>query len=184
MGLGGDELYIDEDGLLRSIKWKGYDEEMTPPPLSYQLPFGATLDLIRFEADAPLPTKAYARSAAFDLAAYSKRATVTIAPHTTKLIRTGIGLRPPIGHLIMVCSRSGLATRSVFVANGPGIVDPDYTGEIKVLLFNGGIEPFFVTHGDRIAQVLVLPLTTIPLREVASMPITDRGDKGFGSTGK
>ena len=159
-------------------------------PIPYSAPFGAALDVVLFESEAVLPTKAYSRSAAYDLSAYmmtvaTKRAlTRTISPQSTVLIPTGIGLRPPFGHVILICSRSGLAEKSVFVANGPGVVDPDYTGEIKVLLFNGGLEPCYVRHGDRIAQALVVPLASLPLKVIAEMPDTERGPKGFGSTGK
>jgi dUTP pyrophosphatase len=62
-------------------------------------------------------------------------------------------------------------------------VDPDYTGEIKVLLVNAGLKPFYVRHEMRIAQAMIVPFGTFPFHEVTSFPTTDRGDKGFGSTG-
>jgi dUTP pyrophosphatase len=71
----------------------------------------------------------------------------------------------------------------VFVANAPGIVDPDYTGEIRIILFNGGIEPFFIKHGDRIAQLLVVPFAAPSVVEIEGLPETPRGERGFGSTG-
>jgi len=83
----------------------------------------------------------------------------------------------------MVCSRSGLASRGIFVANAPGIVDPDYTGEIKVILFNGSQEPHYVRQGDRIAQVLIIPFFEPGFAEVDRFPPTERGERGFGSSG-
>jgi dUTP pyrophosphatase len=138
--------------------------------------------------DAALPIRAYDASAAYDLVAYLKNEggqtfILTIPPNTTKLIRTGLAMRPTSGNLILVCSRSGLATRGIFVANAPGVVDPDYTGEIKVILFNGGMEPHYVRHGDRIAQALIVPYTTGGIVEVSAFGETARGERGFGSSG-
>lgn len=146
------------------------------------------LEVLYLTSGASEPFRAYTESAAYDLSACllndgGRPFTTTIGPHTTKLIGTGLALRPPKGHLILVCSRSGLAASSVFVANSPGVVDPDYTGEIKVLLYNGGLEPFYLRHKDRIAQALIVPYAVSSLREVTTLPITDRGPKGFGSTG-
>lgn len=144
---------------------------------------------IRFlDGSSTLPTLAYSESAAYDLSANLRNDadrpfTATIAPHTTRLIGTGLAMRPPLGHLILICSRSGLATKGIFVANAPGIVDPDYVGEIKVALFNGSLEPCYIRHGDRIAQALVVPFLSMPLRIVKEFPVTERGEAGFGSSG-
>lgn len=134
------------------------------------------------------PTRAYDESAAWDLSAClineaGRHMTATIAPHTTKIIGTGVAMRAPYGSLILICSRSGYAAHGVFVANAPGVVDPDYIGELKVALFNGSLEPFYVKHGDRIAQALVVPFLSLNLRRVDDFPPTQRGDKGFGSSG-
>lgn len=147
-----------------------------------------TLEVLFLKPDARDPLRAYAHSAGYDLHAYLKNdagrpMTATIAPHTTKLLGTGLALRPPYAHLLLICSRSGLAARGVFVANAPGVVDPDYTGEIKVALFNGGLEPLYVKHEDRIAQAIIVPFSTPPLVTVTMFPRTQRGDHGFGSTG-
>jgi dUTP pyrophosphatase len=147
------------------------------------------LEVLYLSSGASVPFRAYAESAAYDLSANllndaGRPFTATIAPSTTKLIGTGLALRPPSGTLILVCSRSGFAASGVFVANAPGVVDPDYTGEIKVILYNGSLEPFYVRHKDRIAQVLVVPFTSPGLREVRDFPLTERGAAGFGSTGR
>lgn len=147
------------------------------------------MQVLKLNAEAVLPQRAYAESAAWDLSAMllndAKRPmTATIAPHSTRMIGTGLALRPPPGHCILICSRSGLATRSIFVANAPGVVDPDYTGEIKVLLFNGSMEAAYVKHGDRIAQALFVPFAAAgDFVEVRSFAPTERGPRGFGSTG-
>lgn len=106
------------------------------------------------------------------------------AQHTVA-IGCGVSLVPPRGCFLLVCSRSGLASHGVFVANAPGVIDPDYTGEVMVLLFNGGWQPYYVKHGDRIAQILVMlcPLTPT-INPITELPQTDRGNHGFGSTGR
>ena len=146
------------------------------------------LEVLYMHHAASAPFRAYEESAAWDLSACllndaNRPMTATIAPGTTKLIGTGLALRAPLGHLILICSRSGLASKGVFIANAPGVVDPDYTGEIKAILFNGSQEPYYIRHGDRIAQALVVPFAALALREVDEFPATIRGGKGFGSSG-
>lgn len=88
---------------------------------------------------------------------------------------------------VMVCSRSGMAKKSIFVTNSPGIIDPDYRGEVIILLYNGSFEPQWISHGDRIAQLLLLPVPVPFLREAESdlrLEKTTRGENGFGSTGR
>ncbi len=116
----------------------------------------AALSFLRLHPEAQPPLRVYGESAAWDLHAFllsgaGHSINATVAPRSTKLIRTGLAMRPPQGSVILICSRSGLAQRSVFVTNAPGVVDPDYTGEILVLLHNNGLEPHYVKHGDRIA---------------------------------
>ena len=91
----------------------------------------------------------------------------------------------PPGWEAQVRPRSGLAAKhAVTVANAPGTIDPDYRGEVKVLLLNLGAEPFEVTRGMRIAQLLVVPVPKVKWRQVAELPATARGDGGFGHTGR
>lgn len=106
-----------------------------------------------------------------------------IPPHTTRNIPTGIAVEPPEGYFLVVCSRSGLAKRGIFVTNGPGIIDPDYRGEIFVLLHNGGHETYYVRDGDRIGQLVLLPIIQTVAVEVTDLTPTIRGDAGLGSTG-
>lgn len=109
--------------------------------------------------------------------------TFLLPTRSTVNIPTGLVIEPPPGHFVMVCSRSGLASNSVWVTNAPGIIDPDYRGEIKVLLYNGSSEPQWVKHDDRIAQLIVMPLSVVSLVEVQELSQTERGEAGFGSTG-
>lgn len=106
-----------------------------------------------------------------------------VAPGATRNLDTGIAIECPRGYFAMVMSRSGLAKESIFVANSPGIIDPDYRGEIKVLLHNSGWKPFYVKNGDRIAQLVFAPFVAANVREVQELSDTVRGSSGIGSTG-
>lgn len=106
-----------------------------------------------------------------------------LPPNTTRNIATGLFIEPPPDHFVMVCSRSGLAKKSIIVMNAPGIIDPDYRGELRVLLYNGSHQTQWVQHQERIAQLFLVPVTKMTVVEVSELTETDRGEKGFGSTG-
>ena len=153
------------------------------------------LRFYRKHPEAILPTRAYDDAAGYDLHSCLKTesgrdSNVYLLPHMTKAIPTGLVLQAPAGHYLAICSRSGLALHdpAIFVANAPGIIDPDYTGEIKVILYNAGNDIYTIRHGERIAQVLIRPLVVLDLEELnhppeADDPINQRGDRGMGSTG-
>jgi dUTP pyrophosphatase len=152
-------------------------------------PNAPSISIHHLRDDVLPPFRAYAHAAGYDIGAHlltsgGRPYTLTIAPNDSKTIPTGIAARPPPGFFLACCSRSGLASKSIFVANAPGIIDPDYTGEINVILYNGGFEPYFVRHHDRIMQLLCFPLNSFPITRVASLSATERGDKGMGSTGQ
>ena len=110
---------------------------------------------------------------------------VTLAPGERMLVPTGIAVALPAGYEAQVRPRSGLALRSgVSILNAPGTVDADYRGEIQVLLVNLGLERVTLRRGERIAQLVVAPVTRIAWHEVEALPRSDRGDGGFGSTGR
>lgn len=136
-------------------------------------------------ADLPLPAYATAQSAGLDLmAAIPPEAPFVLAPGSWAAIPTGLAIALPEGFEAQVRPRSGLAFKSgVTVLNAPGTVDADYRGEVKVLLINHGPEPFEVTRGMRIAQMVVAPVTRIKLAETGKLEETARGVGGFGSTG-
>ncbi len=110
--------------------------------------------------------------------------TVAIEPGMSAMIPTGLFFEIPEGYEIQVRPRSGLAFKnSVTVINTPGTIDSDYRGELNVLLINHGKEKFLVNSGDRIAQIIVAPVTQGIFETVESLSETERGAGGFGSTG-
>jgi dUTP pyrophosphatase len=109
---------------------------------------------------------------------------VTLAPGDRKLVPAGISVAIPEGFEGQIRPRSGLAVqRGIGIVNGPGTIDADYRGEIAVLLINFGKEPFTVRNGDRIAQMVISPVTRVSLEEVEELPPTRRQGGGFGHTG-
>jgi len=111
-------------------------------------------------------------------------ANTVLAPGGREAIPTGLAFAIPPGYEMQVRPRSGLALHhGVTVINAPGTIDADYRGEVKVLLANLGDEPFTVRRGERIAQLVVAPVTQVALRLVSVLDETERGSGGFGSTG-
>jgi len=133
----------------------------------------------------PLPDYQTAGAAGFDLvAAIAPDTTVTIFPGSRALIPTGLIFELPKKVEAQVRPRSGLAIKhGVTVLNSPGTIDADYRGEVAVILINLGNEPFVVARGERIAQVIVAPVSRAKLREAKKLSSTKRGTGGFGSTG-
>ena len=136
-------------------------------------------------ADLPLPTYQSAHAAGLDLmAAVPAQVPTTLAPGERRLIPCGIAIALPDGFEAQVRPRSGLAARhGVTVLNTPGTIDADYRGEIMVILINLGKEPFVISRGMRIAQMVVAPVARAAIVEVATLDATARAGGGFGSTG-
>jgi dUTP pyrophosphatase len=136
-------------------------------------------------ADLPLPEYQSALAAGLDLlAAVPADAPIELAPGARALVPTGIAIALPPGFEGQVRPRSGLAARhAITVLNAPGTVDADYRGELQVILVNLGTEPFVVSRGTRIAQLIVAPVQRIKLLEVDALDSTMRAQGGFGSTG-
>ena len=133
-------------------------------------------------ADLPLPSYATSGSAGLDLRCAEA---LTLKPGARALVATGIAIALPGNFEAQVRPRSGLAVKhGVTVLNAPGTIDADYRGEIKVPLINLGTEDFIIARGDRIAQMVVAPVTTAELIEVEALDETARGAGGFGSSGK
>ena len=128
------------------------------------------------------PQKAYKEDACYDLRASFED---TIPSHGFTTIRTEIAIRVPKGHVGLIMSRSGLATKhGVFVLNAPGIIDAEYSGEIKVVLANMSDNNYLVERGDKIAQFMLLPLIDVSMLRGDNMVWSGmRGDNGFGSSG-
>lgn len=128
-----------------------------------------------------LPAQATAGAAGVDLVSAEE---TSIAPGQIHAVATGIALAIPEGYEGQVRPRSGLALKhGVTVLNAPGTIDADYRGEIKVILINHGAETFRIARGDRIAQLVVAPVTRVRFERVDALSETERGQGGFGSTG-
>ena len=133
----------------------------------------------------PLPRYETAGAAGMDLlAAIPETPVFTISAGKRRLIQTGLCIEIPAGFEAQVRPRSGLALKhGVTVLNSPGTIDADYRGEVGVILINLGQEPVTISRGDRIAQMVIAPVTQGMWEEVASLDETDRGAGGFGSSG-
>lgn len=154
--------------------------------------------------DLELPTPATERSAGMDLRyffnpqdntrfdvgsfvnidALNAKKSTKIEPGKTAMLSCGFNIELPPGTVGMVCSRSGLAAKNgILVLNSPGIIDEDYRGELKIILHNTSNQHFTVTHGDRIAQLVVMSINPVKTEQAEALSSTDRGTGGFGSTG-
>ncbi len=134
----------------------------------------------------PLPAYQSDGAAGLDLvAALDVQSPLTLAPGARALVPTGLVIELPHGYEAQVRPRSGLAlNHGVTVLNSPGTIDSDYRGEVRVILANLGQAPFEIRRGERIAQLVVSPVTHAALVEVGKVSNTLRGDGGFGSTGR
>ena len=144
------------------------------------------LQVRRLSPRAALPEYHSALAAGLDLAACLPEETpeITIAPGQIVKIGTGLAIAVPEGHEAQVRPRSGLASRhGITLSNAPGTIDADYRGEVIVPLINLGREPYRLTHGTRIAQMIIAPVTRVAVCEVSELDATTRGSGGFGSTG-
>ncbi len=135
----------------------------------------------RLDPAVPLPAAAHPDDAGLDLHAAES---VELAPGARALVPTGIAVAIPAGYAGLVLPRSGHALRlGVTVLNAPGLIDPGYRGEVKVLLVNHGPAPVTFARGDRVAQLVVVPVASARLEPVTELPPAGRGPGGFGSTG-
>ncbi|WP_336987310.1 dUTP diphosphatase [Altererythrobacter aquiaggeris] len=137
-----------------------------------RLPHGAGLGL---------PAYATRGAAGMDVVAAE---TINIRPGSRHAVSTGLSVAIPAGYEIQVRPRSGLALKhGITVPNTPGTIDSDYRGELKIILINHGEDTFAIQRGDRVAQLMLAPVTRARWEEVAQLDDTDRGEGGFGSTG-
>ena len=127
-----------------------------------------------------MPKKAHNDDAAYDL---RSRCDIVLTPKRSTLVPTGVFIELPVGYEAQVRPRSGLALKhDLMLTNSPGTIDAGYRGEIGVIMYNAGNEPFSITRGDRIAQMVICRLPEVELVEVDSLSDTERGEGGFGST--
>lgn len=147
-------------------------------------PGPAVLEVKLLHPDAKAPARTRPHDAGDDLAAIES---CVLAPGERRLVGTGVAVAIPAGLAGLVTPRSGLAAKhGIHPLNAPGLIDPNYRGEIKVALHNAGSGLFAVEPGDRIAQLLLVPVWTPELCLVDELPPSpdDRGDAGFGSSGR
>ena len=131
-----------------------------------------------------LPSYKSEGASGMDLMAFIKDQ-INIKPKTSSLIPTGLSIAFPKEYEIQIRPRSGLAAKNnISVLNTPGTIDSDYRGELKVIIYNHGNKDFIINNGDRIAQMVLVPILKMEFEEVDSLPDTVRGQGGFGSTGK
>jgi dUTP pyrophosphatase len=136
------------------------------------------LKILRFSAEARIPTRAHPDDAGLDLYGLED---VVLAPGEGKMARTGIGLALPPGYMGLVADRSSMAKRGLKTAGG--VIDTGYRGEIHVVLWNISREELRIRAGERLAQLLILPVALPMPVEVSELDETHRGAKGFGSSG-
>lgn len=139
----------------------------------------STLDVCLLNKDAKIPTRGSSFSVGYDL--YSSEEKV-VEKRQRCMVSTGIAIGIPSGTYGRVAPRSGLAAK-YGIDVGAGVIDPDYTGEVKVILFNNSDNDFEIKKGDRIAQLILEKVLTPEIRELGELAKTLRGEGGFGSTG-
>lgn len=139
------------------------------------------LPVLRLRDEATIPERAYAGDAGLDLASCER---VELAPGGRATVGTGLAVAIPDGYAGFVQPRSGLAARhGITIVNAPGLVDSGYRGEVKVVLLNTDPhDAFLVEPGMRIAQLVVVPVPGVAALEVAALPESERGERGFGSS--
>lgn len=142
------------------------------------------INFVKVKENAIIPSKGSECAAGYDLSACIDNP-ITILPHTTVKIGTGLSIQPPQGYFGAIFARSGLATKQgLRPSNCVGVCDEDYTGEYIVAIHNDTDEPRIIHKNDRIAQLVFLPYVNVQFVEVDTLDKTERGDKGFGSTGE
>ncbi len=144
------------------------------------------LALPNFDKELGLPVYQTAQAAGADVkASLGSGESMVIKPGERVLVPTGLSMEIPVGYEIQVRPRSGLSLKTgLLVVNSPGTIDADYRGEVKVILGNLGTKDEVIAHGDRIAQLVLAPVTQASFMQVDALGETERGSGGFGSTGK
>jgi len=138
----------------------------------------------KLDPNVELPSYKTNGASGVDLMAFIKKP-ITIAPNSSYLVPTGLSMAFSEDYEAQIRPRSGLAAKnSITVLNTPGTIDSDYRGEIKIILFNHGKEDFLINNKDRVAQMILTPVAKMEFEETDNLPVTLRGEGGFGSTGK
>ena len=142
--------------------------------------------LANFDPELPLPKYETKDAAGADLrASFAEKGQFTIKPGQRVLIPTGLSFEIEPGFEVQVRPRSGMSLKTnLLVVNSPGTIDADYRGEVMIIMGNFGSEDEIITHGDRVAQMVIAPITQAKFELADSLSETQRGSGGFGSTGK
>lgn len=171
--------------MVKTIKTQDWPEDVADWPKTASTVQGGVSKATAIKFTGPQPTRATAGSAAYDLRYTPKDGdSIVVRPNDTEVLPTGLSIELPEGYAALVCSRSGLAAKhGIQVLNAPGVIDSDYRGEIGVILHNAGDNDVIFRAGDRIAQLMIVPVLSVDWVSVDVLGETDRGNGGFGSTG-
>ncbi len=143
------------------------------------------IPFVKLHPDAKMPVYGSAGAAGADLSALCPPEGVTIRPGQRAMIPTGIAVQLPAGYVGLLCARSSLGVKhGLSLPNGVGVIDWDYRGQIQVALLNLSQTPYTIVPGERIAQLLVMPVCQAEFVQAESLEDTARGQGGFGSTGR
>ena len=138
----------------------------------------------KLDKSVELPAYKTIGASGMDLMAFVKQP-IKLVPNSSCLVPTGLSIAFSKDYEVQIRPRSGLAVKhGVTVLNTPGTIDSDYRGEIKIILFNHGSKEFVINNKDRVAQMILIPVLKMDLKEIDDLPDTLRGKGGFGSTGK
>ena len=138
----------------------------------------------KIDPSVELPSYKTEGASGMDIMAFLKKP-IEIKPKASSVISSGLLVAFSEDYEIQIRPRSGLAAKNnISVLNTPGTIDSDYRGELKIILYNHGHKSFIVNNGDRIAQMVLMPIVKMELEESDHLPLSVRGDGGFGSTGK
>ena len=138
----------------------------------------------KIDPSVELPSYKTEGASGMDIMAFLKKP-IEIKPKASSVISSGLLVAFSEDYEIQIRPRSGLAAKNnISVLNTPGTIDSDYRGELKIILYNHGHKSFIVNNGDRIAQMVLMPIVKMELEEIDHLPLSVRGDGGFGSTGK
>ena len=140
-----------------------------------------TVEFAKLSPDAIIPTQGTPQAAGWDLYALEE---TTVRRNVSSMIRTGLAVAIPEGWEGQIRCRSSLGKKGMIMPNGIGTIDSDYRGEVKILAINLGEEPIEITHGMRIAQMIIAPVIQAEFDEAETLDGTIRGTSGFGSTGQ
>lgn len=142
--------------------------------------YGATS--VKLDEGAVMPTRAHSLDAGYDLYMPTNALDAALLPYDSVVIDTGVHIEIPAGYVGFLKSKSGLSFNHDITSEG--VIDAGYTGSIEVKLYNNGDEEYYIRPGDKISQLVFLPVISPKLIEVDELPKTERGDNGFGSTGR